>query len=111
MCLTRAEDLSLPAPPASRMAAIKLERSKGKALGFVLAAGALGGDAFTFGNEGAGGGGGGGGGGGKGRLITGGGSRTEGGGGGVDMIEAGMNGGGGGGGTGECLIILVFSVS
>lgn len=110
MCLTRAEDLSLPAPPASRMAAIKLERSKGKALGFVLAAGALG-DAFTFGNEGAGGGGGGGGGGGKGRLITGGGSRTEGGGGGVDMIEAGMNGGGGGGGTGECLIILVFSVS
>lgn len=94
------------------MAAIKLERSKGKALGFVLAAGALlGGDAFTFGNEGAGGGGGGGGGGGKGRLITGGGSGTEGGGGGVDMIEAGMNGGGGGGGTGECLIIFVFSVS
>ena len=91
------------------MATIKLERSKGKALGFVLAAGALGGDAFTFGNEGAGGGGGGGGG--KGRLITGGGSRTEGGGGGVDMIEAGMNGGGGGGGTGECFIILVFSVS
>ena len=109
MCLTRAEDLSLPAPPASRMAAIKLERSKGKALGFVLAAGALG-DAFTFGNEGAGGGGGGGGG--KGRLITGrgGGSGTEGGGGGVDTIEAGINGGGGGG-TGECLTILVFSVS
>ena len=90
------------------MAAIRLERSKGKALGFVLDTGTLG-DAFTDGNEGAGGGGGGGG---KGRMIAGGGGgiAVKGAGGGIDKAEAGMNGGGGGG-TGDCLVILMFSVS
>ena len=75
MCLTLADDLSFPAPPASRMAAIKFERvSSDGGNGAFLGCGPLG-DAATVGA------GGGGGGGGKGRLITGGG----GGGGGTEI--------------------------